>query len=355
MYIVGGYFEEMADIYTLVAFVELGLGFLYVLNPPTANDNNAAAVGEVNEDGSPAVGGSGSKTNSNSRRRASFKILRIATAGIAVVLFALATALLGEVVSAYAAYYKALSASDAYEVAFIKYMKKILISRQLGAAFDIILWVLSMPLIGFAGFVVHSARGTPIKNTAVLYLVATILWFIRYLWHLIYNAVWLLPTSSDGAPIWFNVADPLLNVWTFFVLLVLLYVVCVRRQQGLWSTPQPWMQVVAPIGPVAYSYGPGGYNNGAYPPPSAPSSASPQQLLQHQPSYQLPNHEQQQYQPHQLHEMPQAPPYQQQQVPSHPQEMYAPQQQHQQHVAAYQPTPPPPSGYSGTPPSELKS
>ncbi len=76
-------------------------------------------------------------------------------------------------------------------------------------------------------------------QSAVLYLVATILWSIRWLWLAVYVASWLLPERT--IPLIFNVIDPIFNVWTFFVALVLIFCIGVRKQRGgLWTTIQPW-------------------------------------------------------------------------------------------------------------------
>lgn len=78
----------------------------------------------------------------------------------------------------------------------------------------------------------------------MILLVASILNFIRRLWGLIYVAVWLLP--GKPGPLAIDIVDPILNVWIFFVVLVLLYVIGVRKAKGLWTIPQPWMRGAAP-------------------------------------------------------------------------------------------------------------
>lgn len=380
--LVSGFLEMLATTFTLVAFVELGMGYYALLKPANNNNNGGSVTGDPSKNGSVA----NPSVSEDGNRQPQRKMVRIATAVLGVVLFALAVALLGRAVSAYVTYYRDINSTSTgaetdngstdYTVVVDNYLTAIRVARQLGAAFDILIWVLSLPLIGFTGYLVHRAQGLPIKGGTVLLLVASIFWFVRFLWHLIYNALWLLPATSNGVPMWFNIADPLLNIWTFFVVLVLLYVLAARRMGGLWSTAQPWTHYGAPgayagqganqAAPYPYGvYNPNNNNNPNYMPvPQAPV-------------YQMPSHEQQQFRPQTFHEMPNAV------APVYPQELYAPQQQQQyqqyqgqpqqqqhyhvqqspspqtisqsQSPHGVQPTPTPPSGTSATPTSELKT
>jgi hypothetical protein len=58
---------------------------------------------------------------------------------------------------------------------------------------------------------------------------------------------WALPLLPTPLPEAINIVDPILDLWCFFVLLVLLFVIGVRKQKGIWSTSQPWIG-----GPVPY-------------------------------------------------------------------------------------------------------
>ena len=85
-------------------------------------------------------------------------------------------------------------------------------------------------------------------QTVSLYLVATVLAFVRKLWGLIrfcllsYGYVYDLgrPVVSVPVNIIFSLA-----IW--FIVLVLLCCVGIRRHNGLWTTPQPWIDGTAPV------------------------------------------------------------------------------------------------------------
>ncbi|ERS97101.1 hypothetical protein HMPREF1624_06430 [Sporothrix schenckii ATCC 58251] len=372
--IVSGYLEQLSIILTLVALIELAYGFYVALQPAAHDAANSAPAADA------AKGGSGAAaTRGEDSRLAHHNMVRIATAVVGVVLLALATAWFGKGAAAYVKYNNVVYSDDSntsYSRATADLVASVRIGHKLGGAFDILVFVLSLPLLGAAGYLVSRAQGLPIKNTTVLYLVAVVFWFIRFLWRLVYNAVWLLPTTTIRTPIWLNVVDPLLNVWTFVITIILLYIVGVRRAGGLWSTPQPWTQFaaggaygggyqpgVAPAAPYQYN-GYNGYNAGPVPPGA--------------PVYQLQGHDAQRQQ---FHEMPNPA------AAVYPQEMYAPQLQGSVPPQQYQPypppavasppqghvapeqtpspltesangvnaTPPPPSGTSASPPAEVKS
>lgn len=79
------------------------------------------------------------------------------------------------------------------------------------------------------------------------------MYFIRCLYILIAIALWVLGTEPQPQAI--SIIDPLLSVWPLFVLLVLLFVLGIRRRKGLWTTQQNWMNGAAPGQPP---YPPGG-------------------------------------------------------------------------------------------------
>ncbi|CAK7227125.1 hypothetical protein SBRCBS47491_006463 [Sporothrix bragantina] len=366
--LISGFLENLASIYALVAMLEIGLGFFYIQKPPrgtaVANNNSNDANKDahiIREDGSDGTS-----------KKDHYKVVHIAAGFFAVLLLALAVALLGKACNAYAVYYRDINASSStsdsgYTAIVDRYIAAIRIARDLGATFDIIIWVLAFPLVGFACYLVHHARlqNQPSLNATVLFLLATIFWFIRFTWHLVYHAAWLLPSTSHGAPIWFDIADPILNAWLFFIVLLFLYIIVARRARGLWSTSQPWMLSGAGNVQGGASYYQPVYNPGY--------GYQPQQV------HQLPGNEQQHFQNQTFHEMYQPQQqqqqyqqqYQQQQVPANPQEMYAPHQYVQQYqghpqggVGSPQPTvssptvqatPSPAPAYSNTPPNDVKS
>ncbi|KIH93580.1 hypothetical protein SPBR_04242 [Sporothrix brasiliensis 5110] len=387
--IVAGYLEQLSIILTLVALIELAYGFYVALQPAAHDAANSAPAADATKGDSGAAA-----TRGEDSRLAHHKMVRIATAVVGVVLLALSTAWFGKGAAAYVKYNNAVysdnsdnsdSSNASYNRATAEYVASVRIGHKLGGAFDILVFVLSLPLLGAAGYLVSRAQGLPIKNTTVLYLVAVVFWFIRFLWRLVYNAVWLLPPTTMYTPLWLNVVDPLLNVWTFVITIILLYIVGVRRAGGLWSTPQPWTQFaadgmygggyqpgVAPAAGAPYQYnGYNGYNvknNNANYGPVPPGA----------PVYQLPGHEAPRQQ---FHEMPNPA------AAVYPQEMYAPQMHGSVPPQQYQPypppavasppqghvapetspspltesangvnaTPPPPSGTSASPPAEVKA
>lgn len=110
-------------------------------------------------------------------------------------------------------------------------------------------------------------------------LVTAILYFIRCLYILIATALWVLGTERQSQAI--NIIDPLLSIWPFFVLLVLLFVLGIRRRKGLWTTQQNWMNGAAPGQPP---YPPGGLY--APPPPQMGYQGQyPGQPMQYPPQY----------------------------------------------------------------------
>ncbi len=80
-----------------------------------------------------------------------------------------------------------------------------------------------------------------VQQSTVLFLCATIIFSARYIWHIIYDTLWLLPIDGSGLPQYFHILDALLDEWPFVVVLVLLYTLAARRIGGLW-TPAPQQQ-----------------------------------------------------------------------------------------------------------------
>ena len=71
--------------------------------------------------------------------------------------------------------------------------------------------------------------------------VTSILNLFQYTYRLALTAKYTLAARqlplSDGE----NIADYVIEFWTLFVILVLLFTMSVRKRNGLWTTPQPWM------------------------------------------------------------------------------------------------------------------
>jgi hypothetical protein len=90
-----------------------------------------------------------------------------------------------------------------------------------------------------------------------LYLVATILAIVpRALWNVILNAMLIYGEI-------YSLSDPLFQVpmhivfdiVVWFIILMLLFVVGIRRHNGLWTIEQPWMNGLAPAPGLAHGSG----------------------------------------------------------------------------------------------------
>jgi hypothetical protein len=139
-------------------------------------------------------------------------------------------------------------------------------------------------------------------------LVTTILNVIRCTWNVAYDATWINPDKPRALPLALAIVQPILSTWPFFVLLVLLFAMGVRKKDGLWSTGQPWAGngvhvAYAPAGPGGAAPGAQQLQPQAY--------AQPQQMQQ--PVWRaVPASEVQQYQqyPQYQHQHPQYQTYQ---------------------------------------------
>jgi hypothetical protein len=85
-----------------------------------------------------------------------------------------------------------------------------------------------------------------------------------------------------------TIIQPLLDVWPLFILLVLLFVISIRKQKGLWSLHQPWMTTQHTLAPAMQA------PQGAWAPAQGGVYAAPPPGYQGQPM------QYQQYPPQQL-------------------------------------------------------
>jgi len=208
----------LADSALFVTLVELGSGFLYCLRP----------------------------TILGIRSPASFAILATAVipAGFALAL------VIQYNVSGLATAYKVLGGSSGAVV------KKYLI---LEGAFVVAAVVATITTLGFVSYVMARCRSdAALRNSAVLLTVAASLNVLRRAWEVTAWARWAWPKRVD--PDYFAVLDLVLDAGPMFVQLVLLFVIGIRKQGGLWSTSQVWTQqalrLTAPVyaAPVTESY-----------------------------------------------------------------------------------------------------
>jgi hypothetical protein len=122
---VGSLFENFGHIFILFCLVDLGLSFLYVLNRSPRGHN----------------------------------IIRGMVAGLGVILFALTVSYFGKIEALRTDYYNAVDNpfSDSYQEFFTIPYSLI----ELGAAFDIILWVASIAVAAFTVYVLIVSHQTP--------------------------------------------------------------------------------------------------------------------------------------------------------------------------------------------------
>jgi hypothetical protein len=68
---------------------------------------------------------------------------------------------------------------------------------------------------------------------AITFLVATVLNLVRNTWELAFDITWVI--SGKSQPEYVRVVDPILDVWTTFVVLVLIFAIGCQNEKGLWS------------------------------------------------------------------------------------------------------------------------
>jgi hypothetical protein len=174
------------------------------------------------------------------------------------VILALATAYFALPTAAFVRYHQSPTAVRSHEVIRALYKAK-----MLRAAGDAINFAISIVQVVYAGIVVGKQSGLPARKvscigqyttmyairsrlqSAVLYLVATVLDVVRWIVLIVLLAGWVMPNIPP--PVEWTAIDPLLNSWVRFVIVVLLLGVGRRRYGGIWSTTQPWMQGNEPV------------------------------------------------------------------------------------------------------------
>ncbi|KAF4973516.1 hypothetical protein FSARC_213 [Fusarium sarcochroum] len=250
------------------------------------------------------------------------KILRLGSYAIAVLLAALALAGFGlRIRFVYELFY-----GDRYDGAdsFEK-------SRQVIFSFSVLIFIISLGIVARAIMVKMQPKAEKTLSWCSTMLIATsVVWLLRTTFNMAAQAAWSNLSDVYDDPEWknyYHVLDVIFAIWPQFIVLCMVYAIGSARNNGIWSTPQPFL---APQGnqqtPWGYSY------NGAQPPTAGPPMAQQQQQQQQ------PYQPEQQYQQHPQQQMPQGwNPHQQHQG------FYAPQQQgypQQQQYAPYGPVSP---------------
>jgi hypothetical protein len=79
----------------------------------------------------------------------------------------------------------------------------------------------------------------------MLFLVATVLYFITRLYLLIYFSIFILSDfyqyDSYETYTALNFVDPIISTWIFVAVASLVCAILIRKHNGLWATLQPWM------------------------------------------------------------------------------------------------------------------
>ncbi|KIM97355.1 hypothetical protein OIDMADRAFT_147809 [Oidiodendron maius Zn] len=194
----------IADLLTQACVVELGLGFLFCIQ---------------------------------AGRTALHSILRYAVLIVSFILFPLAVASLGLINAEYTKLFNYLNSADSITTfdpdAFDRGIKT---ANDLSTAFDVIIFVASVLLVGFSVYVFYACRRIPaLKNSAVLLVVITLLSVLRYSYQVAYDAKWVIPDKPEPLNYGY-IVDPILLYWSFFVILVLIFVIGLRKRKGLWTT-----------------------------------------------------------------------------------------------------------------------
>ncbi|KAG8162649.1 hypothetical protein KVR01_007127 [Diaporthe batatas] len=123
--------------------------------------------------------------------------------------------------------------------------------KGISSALTIVVFIWSLVLVVFAAIVFTKAkRNHVLRNSAMLFLIATVLYFISNLYLLIYTALFVLsnfyPYDSYETYTALLFIDPIVVTWTFVIASSLVCAVVVRKNNGLWSTLQPWMNEQIP-------------------------------------------------------------------------------------------------------------
>ncbi|KAK0708571.1 hypothetical protein B0H67DRAFT_590614 [Lasiosphaeris hirsuta] len=200
-------FNYLATILLLITFFELGNGFQLCLSggtPPTPH-----------------------------------KSVRYAVLSFALIVLTLAIAYLGIGEQFYTTYYDYLAVDGVDSAIEAKLANEANTSNRLGAAVDILLWIASLPAIGYASLVVHKTKTHPLlRNPAILLLTSTTLASLRLLCLMVITAQYFLGTVFIPPYVTLTVG-PLFDSVCTFVELVLLFTLAVRKQKGLWSAQPP--------------------------------------------------------------------------------------------------------------------
>ncbi|KAG5957069.1 hypothetical protein E4U58_006293 [Claviceps cyperi] len=162
--------------------------------------------------------------------------LRYAAYVAIIFLASMVLAYFGQPASAWVAYWNG-SENNASYAQLIQSLKVV---GKLGASFYIPSWGVSICQVVYAAFVLRKHKaGATTRQAAILYLIITILDFVRWIFFVILYSHWILPALDN--PWWWDLIDALGNTWIRFVQLCLLLIIGMRRRKGIWTIHQSWM------------------------------------------------------------------------------------------------------------------
>ncbi|KAH6617128.1 hypothetical protein F5144DRAFT_596192 [Chaetomium tenue] len=302
----GNFLLQLASIFLFITFVELAGGYMFCLQNP----------------------------HETSRTR---KIGRISILGWSVVLFAMVLTVFA-LHHSYAVTYAHVY--DGYHTG-ASFSAQMTMTRM-ELAVRVLLWITSIPMVGLASFTVHKTKNhqllrsvwppSPLPMGSIIFLVATILDFIRH----IINMAIFAQGYVDLAVVY--IVEPFFHFTLMFVVLVMLFALAIRKATGLWSKPQPDWAYPTVTYVHTMPYPPGQVPVGMV--PGQPQYMQQQQPMQGMPAYLQVAQQQQgqqqgyyyypqptQQQPQQMHQQPQQ--MQQQQQPQQPQPVHQQQTQEQ--------------------------
>ncbi|KAL1878031.1 hypothetical protein VTK73DRAFT_8255 [Phialemonium thermophilum] len=208
---IGDLFERWTDVFVLIAQAELGMAFFHLA--------------------------SGS-------RHSLHLVVRLLAVGFGSVIFILAVACFGRTQVVWNVYFTGYD-----EEQYVIFRRNLLTLDKLNSAIEILLWISSLPLLALASASVYKVcKLKALQSSSIIFLVTTILNLIRYTYMLAYDARYLLGSETRVVPRGIVIVQAVLDQMILFVLLVLLFVIGIRKRNGLWSTEQPWTK-----GPIVYA------------------------------------------------------------------------------------------------------
>lgn len=213
---VGWFLKYIADILVPITLAELASGFVLVLTGSTRLWNPS----------------------------------RIATLGLGLVFMVLDIAWFALLMRYYSKYYAYLTDPSPPRGTGAALESSSHTLEQLSGALDIMLWIATLPIVVYTAYVVHKAKAVPhLRNSTILLLTASLLNFIRMTAEMAITCTYYLRPDWRFRiiPLYVPyIVRPVLDCTPMFVLLILLFVIGIRKQRGLWSTQQPQPQQWAP-------------------------------------------------------------------------------------------------------------